>query len=502
MTTKKVVLLPENLNLEQLLEAHPPHVRLWIENLKYIIGLISELPAYDHRLFATDEADDVLYIPLYSKLLKYKIRDYQHYLRYLVAVGVLECDKVYMVGFKSRAYRFTEPYRVKTVMEELTNPKLVRQTILENALDQLAHEQYPHLIRHFEGLEIDREQAQHYIDQLYEQESHSADHRVRQKAASRYSAYQTMINHLVLKTGKFRVDQSGHRFHSPLTNLKKELRNFLTFQGEPLVGIDLSCSQPYFSTILFRKEFYQPLGSTETMDLKQLPSDIQCLLTESIINAILVYTIDSNSNAPFPSPPCTLMCADSEITPLTSSHKQSELVYVNEAESSLVDGVKTFTDRISNGQFYEYLGQEVERITGRKVKSRQHLKDMVFSVLFSRNDEKRPFIVERKHVFEQVFPLIAENLKLLKSEDHRTLALLLQSIEAEVFLNRIVARITQERPEVPLFSIHDCLGTTEQNAEYVKHTMIEELKRSIGVVPDLKTEVWIPEDIDYVINAS
>ncbi|WP_138991623.1 hypothetical protein [Larkinella sp. C7] len=502
MTTRKIILLPENLNLEQLLEEHPPQVPLRIENLKYIIGLISELPAYDHRLLATDEADDALFIPLYSVLLKAKIRDYQHYLRYLLEVGVLESDNSYTAGFKSRAYRFTEPYRVRTVMEELTTPKLVRPTMLEHALDRVANEQYPHLIRHFEGLEIDQQQAQQYIDQLYEQESQSPERKVREKAASRYSAYQTMINHLVEKSGKFRVDQRGHRFHSPLTNLKKELRNFLTYKGEPLVGIDLSCSQPYFSTVLLKTAFYQPIESAEMLYLRQLPEDIQGLLSDEIIAAILVYTIVTNSNASPPSPPCTLMCADSESNHLTTLYKMPEKVEIVEDKSQLLVEVTRFIESISKGQFYEYLGQEVERITDRKVKSRQQLKNMVFSVLFSRNDERRSFIVERKQAFERVFPQISACLTLLKSESHRTLALLLQSIEAEVFLNRIVSRITHEHPEVPLFSIHDCLATTEQYAEYVKHTMIEELERAIGVVPDLKTEVWIPESLDYAVKAS
>jgi hypothetical protein len=68
MLTKKIILLPENLNLEQHLQNHPPQEKLKVDNLKYILGLISELPAYDHRVFASQK-DEVLYVPLNSQLL-------------------------------------------------------------------------------------------------------------------------------------------------------------------------------------------------------------------------------------------------------------------------------------------------------------------------------------------------------------------------------------------------------------------------------------------------
>jgi hypothetical protein len=517
MLTKKIILLPENLNLEQHLQNHPPQEKLKVDNLKYILGLISELPAYDHRVFASQK-DEVLYVPLNSQLLKAKIRDYQHYLRYLVDVRVLECDKTYMVGMKSKAYRFTEAYQVKIRAEVLTTPKLVQRDPDQLEKDRLAIEKYPHLIRHFEGLEIDQQLAQQYIDKLYEDELHSSDVKLRQKAANRYSTYQTMINHLVEKTGSFRVDQKGHRFHSPLTNLKSELRQFLTFDGEPLIALDLSCSQPYLATVLFSSSFYQSTDKASTINLHDLPKSTQKLLTNKSIvtvinyinskksteiinkendiiinNSFNTYNNKSNSisiNTSPPDLPCTLMCAKDMSNLIEVSRNNWEEYGVSEAIS---DEVTNYLSCFRAGHFYEYLGAIVERITGRHIKSRNELKLMVCSVLFSSNGENAAVIKTRKDIFEKVFPWISGLFRLLKQDNHASLALLLQTIESEIFLNRIVARITQERPEVPLFSIHDCLATTLEYEGYVRETVIEELQRATGVAPHLKTELWLPE---------
>lgn len=43
----------------------------------------------------------------------------------------------------------------------------------------------------------------------------------------------------------YTVDKSVGRFHSNLTNLKKELRNHITYDNQPLVNIDIKNSQPY-----------------------------------------------------------------------------------------------------------------------------------------------------------------------------------------------------------------------------------------------------------------
>lgn len=45
-------------------------------------------------------------------------------------------------------------------------------------------------------------------------------------------------------------DEFGRRYHSNLTNLRSELRKYLRVDGQPLVQIDISNSQPLFQAVV------------------------------------------------------------------------------------------------------------------------------------------------------------------------------------------------------------------------------------------------------------
>ncbi|MFR1445798.1 hypothetical protein ACLUYJ_19770, partial [Acinetobacter baumannii] len=51
----------------------------------------------------------------------------------------------------------------------------------------------------------------------------------------------------------------GHRFYNPISNLKRELRNYLTYEGKGLVSIDIKNSQPYFSILLHQPAFWEAI---------------------------------------------------------------------------------------------------------------------------------------------------------------------------------------------------------------------------------------------------
>jgi len=57
-------------------------------------------------------------------------------------------------------------------------------------------------------------------------------------------------------------------------------------------------------------------------------------------------------------------------------------------------------------------------------------------------------------------------------------------------INVICRRIGKERPDLPLFTIHDCVVTTFGNEAYVKSVMEEELFDFVGSKPMIKVELW------------
>jgi hypothetical protein len=78
----------------------------------------------------------------------------------------------------------------------------------------------------------------------------------------------------------------------------------------------------------------------------------------------------------------------------------------------------------------------------------------------------------------------------LKVRQHSDLPILLQAIEAELFLNRIARRICKEEPGLPIFTLHDSIVTIDGYQDYVQEVMRDELYRATGVEPHFKQEEW------------
>jgi hypothetical protein len=74
--------------------------------------------------------------------------------------------------------------------------------------------------------------------------------------------------------------------------------------------------------------------------------------------------------------------------------------------------------------------------------------------------------------------------------DHTVMARLLQKIESTVMIQMVANRIARERPELPIFTIHDSIATTLGNEEYVKLVVVEETERLTGLQPKVGIEVW------------
>ena len=79
-----------------------------------------------------------------------------------------------------------------------------------------------------------------------------------------------------------------------------------------------------------------------------------------------------------------------------------------------------------------------------------------------------------------------------KDQDNRYLSLLLQQIESTLILKHIVPRIASERPDLPIFTIHDSVATTVGNEEYIERVMREEIERLTGLQPKFGIEYWDP----------
>ena len=147
---------------------------------------------------------------------------------------------------------------------------------------------------------------------------------------------------------------------------------------------------------------------------------------------------------------------------------------------TLPEDAAKYINLCQDGQFYEYLMEQGNVVQH----DRGNFKTRFFaSVFFCKNS---PIKREAK-LFGLIFPSVFEAVSDLKSRDYTQLSKLLQRVESSFIINRVVRALMNECPELPLYTIHDSLLTTQEHAETVRRTMMEQFRR-IGLVPTINVE--------------
>lgn len=112
---KSHISLPENFDLERHKEQYPPqeygfkHIAFRDFKALYILNLLADIPARNSDLIREDG-----FVPIHTPTLRNHLKDCKYYIDYLVNTGVLVCDEQYIIGEKSRWYKWADSYTSKT----------------------------------------------------------------------------------------------------------------------------------------------------------------------------------------------------------------------------------------------------------------------------------------------------------------------------------------------------------------------------------------------------
>jgi len=477
MPTRKVKLisLPTSFSLDEHIVKFPPFPPS-IESIKsgcyysfskfkkekayYFLGLLTSIPARNPDIVTKDG-----FVPINQKLVRDSIKDIKDYTNYLLYTGVIECDKHYIPDEKSFAYRWSEKYSLSKVSAKLIECKYDDYDTGRYAWQ---FEKYPYLFHWYQQdkLMID-DASDDYAFELYQNKMNDPTKRswdLKNKGERKHP--ESQYRSAILNIAKIRhccyeahIDSNVHRLHSAFTGLGKKYRRFLTYGGEKLVGIDIKNSQPYIISLILNRDFWSE-NSSLPLSITNLPANIQEALK---------------------TPP--------ELPAMIGK-------YFNSIEDN------DFTDYItlaSSGMFYERIVEIVNEL-GEAIE-RDDAKILMFYTMYSSNYlPKDSFFRQMRGIFKNMFPKVAELFKIIKRDfqgidvekQHNRLARLLQSIESEIVLHRCCQRIWIEgNQQVPVFTIHDNIVTTEGNEAFVQRIMTEELERFIGIAPPLSLpERW------------
>lgn len=203
-----------------------------LDSYHYLLNLI-----YEQRILYKVEGP----VPLKALYLRNIIRNYKQYRDTLIDHQMLECDFHYVSGQKSYAYGLTEFWEQQ--------PAVATQILSDKMQERLESWQsrripltriHTHLYDFLSEIEIDIE-ALDYIKSL---------------PIGQYNRALISIEKFLDKDFYIYSDEFGERTHTNLTNLKSDLRQFLSWKGKRLVNIDISCSQPLLLLQIFNHPLY------------------------------------------------------------------------------------------------------------------------------------------------------------------------------------------------------------------------------------------------------
>lgn len=491
------VYLPKDLDLLKHIKKHPlPNT---LDNLKSPNKLIEDVAFVLGGVVDTFTNNKDLnpiftenYANLNSTILQKTVAKYNQILAWAVESEILECDNHFIVGEKSRGYRFVQKYEgYKIKPYDLMAKKFIK---LKGAkIHKKTIKDYPKLWKYFQGLKIDLDGIEERLERRKEQTYNDIIKDLKKKGDwkeykdLKEEALNKKLYPIILKREKywrlaaekiadntycFVQDNNVGRLHSNLTGLKRELRPLLTYKGQKLVACDIVNSQPSISVALLDKNCWDKLG-----------------LTERVLKHNKVLRKSKTHLTQFTHTPVALQ----------------ELL-----DGVIHEDIRVYRQAALNGKMYELMMETYKEVTGKGI-SRDEIKKKYLSILFTPTyfNEQDKVYKALKEKFPNVFEIFewvntgyakfkngvgkSSKMKRGKNEQSAALALVLQELEADYILDQAIRLIQANEPNLPLFTIHDSIVTTLGNEQIIKKYMMQAAYQFLGFTPQINIEYdkWV-----------
>lgn len=426
---------------------------LQLAQAAYLLNLVVYIP------FTKKDKYDDGWVPICSEAHR-DIRDFSKYMEFLVEQKLLIRNPNNYSSEEGYCYSFRLPkpfYGHKIKLCEVKGNKLFVKGRLVKIKERMesAEKSTQHLTQWLDpaGFEIDRVAA---IEMVLRKYPGSKD---KNKANQRLFCIESIHS----KIWAYSREGKDNRLHSILTNLPKDLKEFIRFNEQPLESMDIKNSQPFILSSLLRN-----------ITNKEYNNNIQYILFKHT----LIPTMFDGFHGPSGS-----------------------------------GDLERFITLVENGEIYEEYGKvlfnqgevfknccgvfsyEEQTKSGSKIKKfdslRKVSKDIMMMTLF-RSYVKTP---TKLRIFKEEFPTvynILKKLKEIKPEGKNFLPILLQNIEADCILDHCTKRIASDHPGMPLFTIHDSIVTTQDHIDLLENEFKRHLQSYFETAPILSREPWAP----------
>lgn len=479
--------IPSFIDFDAIENQNPPMFRPYKrDKLAYLFHKMATLSATNKNVEIKDR-----YVPLYSPALQNIVSNYRAYMEYAESVGIIQIKESYLNTKYSKSYRFVAGGKHDLVEYKVTDFTLMQSLKRYRLKQRRTTVKHDYLTKWFNPkLTIDYKKIESFLEEEWllknENESLWDYDRSRKVFKSPYQQFiSSKISAELLVRGEYnlKIDDNVHRFHSNLTNMRSLIRNAVTYDGQKLVAVDIKNSQPYFSILLLRENFWSGEKKAENRPfLEMLSKNNKNGDPHELFQR--VYILKFNKIKERISNKAIIMLGEMMEKLMNKGLKEDKNRYV---------------DLVVAGQLYEYLEKQFRLKLKLPNVDRAMAKIALLQAFFSDNrfigtEEAAP-----KRCFRESFPSVYKVFSTIKSKDKTLLAILLQNIESYFIVDVIAKRIAKEYPDLPIFTIHDSIVTTVGNEELVARIMKEELEKGVGKVPSLKFEYWDSNNIDIYL---
>lgn len=426
------------------------------------------------------------------------------YIDLLVQHQIIIVKNGYCVGEYSKEYALASSFRGCVLEEELIESKEFAQltqigfkkkrSFTKNSVPQTKKPHSHQMLQkvfEMKKLKINEEGARAWINR-------HCDDLLKSGVISKFTqahpehkrfVYNVMVDSFVDYEYNFntKYDVFGRRFHSLLTYCPSGLRQFLTWDGEPLVALDLKNSQPYLLNVMFNKEF---VGGAGSFSLRGLMPELHEHLTKMGEKKKEVLHLEGYP--PHIRTQVLNSASKKQISPLF-------IMLQNTPQSLYFQGVEkvNFQSLVKEGTLYDFIqlkfqGKYKERPPqlGFRFKDRNSTKkEVLFMLYHNPSDSKRSARIKKPYQhFVELFPAQGNVLNLIKSKDYKDAPRLLQRIESYLFLEKIAKPLIQQG--IPVLTIHDSIVIPESDVPVALKLMKNVLTKHIGEKPSISEDKW------------
>ena len=363
---------------------------------------------------------------------------YTNAFNFLINNDIIECDNTYSKdGGKAKGYRFNGNLISNVISIGLTKKTLTKKIISNRnkRFDSVSKELIKSRDYFKNNFNLDYNKAKEWIDNWFYYalidlnnnfNTHLCCGKLKNEYDNEFRKLTTQNNYYISQIENirdrelyFNRNKTNNRLDTNLTNLKSELKQFITIPN--LTQIDLSNSQPY------------------------------------ILYLTLLNNNNNNNNNSH------LCCGkiDKEELELYGSWVSSGLYYENFMNYSFPQ--HKYSININN-------------------LSRNDIKDIMFSIFYSRNES----FIELKELFKCIFPTIYNWIHNYKKDNHKLLAIQMQKIESEICIDIISQEL--DKLNINYFTIHDAWVVDNNDIPKVKEVIETNFFKKYNNIPNLKIE--------------